>query len=171
MSNTTKNIAIGGAIAIVIGIVLFGITGASIDGKGITGNAVKETTTANQGDVQEVKLTFKNYEYQLEPSILKKDVPVKMIVDLDSVYGCMRDVVIPSANVKKYVREGDNIIEFTPTKAGEFNIMCSMNMGRGKFIVIEDDGSKSSYVEESQVSSIGGTSSGSSGGSCGCGAV
>ena len=91
-----------------------------------------------------------------------------MEVDLDTVYGCMRDVVIPSADVRKYVKDGDNIIEFTPEKAGTFNIMCSMNMGRGKFTVAEGDGSASSFVEKAAPVVAGG-SCGSGSGGCGCG--
>ena len=102
---------------------------------------------AQSNEYQEVKLKFENYEYKLYPSNLKKDVPVRMNVDLDSVYGCMRDVVISAFNVRKYVKDGDNIIEFTPNKTGTFNIACSMNMGRGRFTVVEADGSTSNYVE------------------------
>lgn len=127
----------------------------------ITGNAVVS------GDVQEVTLTFKNYEYQLEPSTLQKNVPVRMTVDLETVYGCMRDVVISSFGVRKYVKAGDNIIEFTPDKTGTFNIACSMNMGRGKFTVVDQTGSTSGFVEKEPVAVAGSSCGGS--GSCGCG--
>ncbi len=90
------------------------------------------------GDYQEVTLKFINYEYVLEPSVLKKGVPVRMTVDLSTVSGCMRDIVISSFNVRKYVSQGDNVIEFMPDKSGEFIIACSMNMGRGSFSVSDD---------------------------------
>ena len=141
MNNSLRDIIIGGALAIIISIVLFGITGASTEQK----NTVDEiptpieqsTDTTLNEETQEVTLTFENYKYHLEPATLIKDVPVRMTVDLDSVYGCMRDIIIPSQNLRKYVREGDNSITFVPTKTGEFSIHCSMNMGRGSFKVIE----------------------------------
>lgn len=138
-----------------------------------TGNAVMDSSATNyDGEVQKVKLSMANYEYQLSPSTLKRGVPVEMEVDMSTVYGCMRDVVIPGFNVKKYVSESDNIIKFTPTKSGEFNIACSMNMGRGTFSVAEEDGSKANYVEPAPAA-VGGESCGGEGGAggCGCGGV
>lgn len=93
------------------------------------------TQDISKAGVQNVELSFKNYEYQLNPSTLERGVPVRMEVDLSSVTGCMRDVVIPAFGVRKLVGPGNNIIEFVPDKSGTFNIACSMNMGRGTFIV------------------------------------
>ncbi len=117
---------------------------------------------SSSGEVQDVKLRFENYQYVMEPSSLKAGVPVRIEVDLSSVYGCMRDIVIPQFNVRKYVGEGDNIVEFTPDRTGTFWIVCSMNMGRGQFSVAEAgssaSGSKASdYIEPAPT------------GGCGCG--
>ena len=175
MGKLMKQISIGGAIAIVLSVFFFGTIGVDVNaGTGdITSKATgyeRERDDRVQGEAQKVLLKFENYQYKLEPSELQKGVPVRMEVDLDSVYGCMRDIVIPSFGVDKYVREGNNIIEFTPTKSGTFNIQCSMNMGRGKFSVVKSDGSKSAYVEEAENPAAGATCGSSGGGSCGCGA-
>ena len=87
--------------------------------------------------VQNVKLTFDAKGYVLTPSTLTKGVPVKMEVDLDSVKGCMRTVVIDSFGVKKTVKTGETTIEFTPTKTGDVEIVCGMGMGQGSFKVVE----------------------------------
>jgi len=60
-----------------------------------------------------------------------------MEVDLATVKGCMRTVVIAAFDVKKTVKEGDTTIDFTPTKTGEIQIVCGMNMGKGSFTVAE----------------------------------
>jgi uncharacterized protein len=86
---------------------------------------------------QHVELYFINYEYKLVPENLIVGVPVRMEVDLDSVWGCMRAIMIPAFNVRQLVSENNNIVEFTPTRTGKFNILCSMNMGRGQFRVVE----------------------------------
>ena len=101
---------------------------------GITGNVVKAVPV--NGEVQNVVLTMGSQGYVMTPDTLKKDVPVRMEVDMNSVVGCTRDVVIPSLGVKEYVTENNNIIEFTPTKKGEIPIRCSMNMARGSFTVV-----------------------------------
>ena len=86
---------------------------------------------------QEVKLTFDAKGYVVTPSTVTKGVPVRMEVDLGTVKGCMRTVVIDAFNVKKTVKDGDTIIEFTPTKTGPIQIVCGMNMGKGSFTVQE----------------------------------
>ena len=80
---------------------------------------------------------MKNYKYQVEPLLLKKGIPVRMTVDVDSLIGCAKSVVIKDFGVRKYVSKTNNIIEFTPNKTGTINIACSMNMYRGTFIVVE----------------------------------
>jgi len=81
-----------------------------------------------------------------------------MEVDLSTVQGCMQTVEIPAFNVEKYVKPGDNVIEFTPNKAGVFNIACSMGMGRNTFTVEDGSGKEAAYVEPQPKAS-----------GCGCG--
>jgi uncharacterized protein len=92
--------------------------------------------------VQAVKLTFDDKGYVVTPSTVTKGVPVKMEVDLETVKGCMRTVVIDAFGVKKTVKPGDTTIEFTPTKTGPIGIVCGMNMGKGTFTVAEPGGQK-----------------------------
>lgn len=87
--------------------------------------------------VQIVKLSFDDKGYVVTPSTVTKGVPVKMEVDLTTVKGCMRTVVIDAFNVKQTVKEGATTIEFTPTKSGKIEIICGMNMGKGSFTVVE----------------------------------
>ena len=86
---------------------------------------------------QMVKLSFDDKGYVVTPSTVTKGVPVKMEVDLTTVKGCMRTVVIDAFNVKQTVKEGSTTIEFTPTKSGPIQIVCGMNMGKGQFTVAE----------------------------------
>jgi len=87
--------------------------------------------------VQLVKLTFDDKGYVVTPSTMTKGVPVKMEVDLGTVKGCMRTVVINAFNVKQTVKEGATTIEFTPSKSGKIDIICGMNMGKGWFTVVD----------------------------------
>jgi plastocyanin domain-containing protein len=94
-------------------------------------------TKKDQPKVQDVKLTFDDKGYVVTPPTVTKGVPVKMEVDLKTVKGCMRTVVINAFNVKQTVKEGSTTIEFTPTKSGKIDIICGMNMGKGQFNVVE----------------------------------
>jgi uncharacterized protein len=166
MDNKIRSMAFFGAIAVVVVLVVLAFTNFSnaqaqtVKSASLTQN-VAQGAAANGGSVQDVKLTMEGYTYILTPGTLKKGVPVRMEADLGTVTGCMRDVVISAFGVRKYVSEGDNIIEFTPTRAGTFNIACSMNMGRGQFTVLESDGTKSTNVEAAAPAATGG--------GCGCG--
>ena len=94
-------------------------------------------SAGKQAKPQEVKLTFDAKGYVVTPATVTKGVPVKMEVDLGTVKGCMRTVVIDAFNVKKTVKDGDTTIEFTPTKSGPIQIVCGMNMGKGSFTVVD----------------------------------
>jgi len=155
MKNKTALVGIGIMIAIA-SVFLFTNSGSSA----ITGNAI-----TNQ-DVQIVKLSVEGGNYILSPSTIKKDIPVRIEADMSKMPGCSKSIVISAFGIRKSLNQGDNIIEFTPDKAGTFNIACSMNMYRGVFTVLENDGSKSAYVD--QQPSQGGSCGGGSGG-CGCG--
>ena len=90
-----KTMAKGIALGLILVVVI--MAGKSLVSADIPSTTTDELTTnvvAIDGEYQEVELKMVNYEYVLEPSTLTKDVPVRMTVDLDSVYGCMRDVVI-----------------------------------------------------------------------------
>lgn len=91
----------------------------------------------DQKKVQKVKLSFDDKGYVVTPSTLTKGVAVEMDVDLDTVKGCMRTVVIETLKVKKTVKAGDTTITFTPDKTGNVPVICGMNMGKGAFTVVD----------------------------------
>ena len=165
MSKVLKNLVYVVAGLIVFIVFAFGFFGLFSNSNNLVSAKIVNSVQSNSDGFQEVVLSFENYEYKLNPSDLKVGVPVRMIVDLDSVYGCMRDIVIPSANIRKYVSASDNVIEFIPQSAGTFNIRCSMNMGRGTFSVSDSTGDSSNFVEELAAEG----SSCQNDGGCGCG--
>lgn len=100
----------------------------------IDGNDVLDTTKI-VGGVQIVDLSVKNGNYFPEIIRVKKGIPVKIVVDVNKVRGCLTSIVIPAFSIRKRVVQGDNTIEFTPTKKGEFSFSCIMGMGTGTIIV------------------------------------
>jgi plastocyanin domain-containing protein len=93
--------------------------------------------------VQQVKLTLDDKgNYVVTPSTVTKGVPVKMEVDLQTVKGCTRTVVISAYKVEKTVKDGDTSIEFTPTKSGPVEIACGMKMAKGSLKVVEPAGTR-----------------------------
>lgn len=116
-------------------------------------------------------LTYRGYQ----PNVLfvKKDVPVRWIINVKQMTGCTDEIIMPEYNIKKVLTQGENIIEFTPTKAGELKFSCWMRMVWGKFMVTEgeiSDSQKELYIDNSDLPAGGGCGA-SEGGGCGCGSI
>ncbi|MFA5925874.1 MAG: sulfite exporter TauE/SafE family protein [Parcubacteria group bacterium] len=81
----------------------------------------------------EMKITSRGFE----PSVLrvKNNIPVRFSINGDEATGCTSKIVIPGFGIAEDIKKGDNVIEFTPTKAGPIPFSCWMGMVRGKFIV------------------------------------
>ncbi|MBI4856321.1 MAG: hypothetical protein HY818_06260 [Acetobacterium woodii] len=88
--------------------------------------------------VQMVATTLDQGIYK--PIVVQTGVPVKWTItakdgDLNS---CNNKMVIRSYGVEKQLAVGENVVEFTPTKAGTINYSCWMGMV-GSTITIVDD--------------------------------
>lgn len=102
-----------------------------------TGQATGTVTDAKQsGDVQEVTLGWGKLNYDPEVIRVQKGKPVRVIGDLNTLYGCFRSFQIPELGISQSFTEGNDIIEFTPQKTGTFGFGCSMGMGNGKLVVV-----------------------------------
>ncbi|MFH0832350.1 MAG: cation transporter [Candidatus Aenigmatarchaeota archaeon] len=131
-------------------------------GNPITGKSTDSSLAAIKDGVQIVQLSVQGSNYYPNPIRVKKGIPVQLVADMNSVKGCSRSIVIPEYGIKKTLKTGDNVIEFTPDKSGTFKFACSMNMYQGQIVVENSDGSVAAYT------GIAPALSGSSG-SCGCG--
>ncbi len=93
-------------------------------------------TIKNGYQVIEIDLSYDNYEN----IIVKKDIPVKMIINVSEKYltGCNNEIIINEYGIKKELEVGENIIEFTPTKKGNITYTCWMNMIKNTIKVIDN---------------------------------
>lgn len=119
--------------AVILGVAVFLVISAMGSKEGGSGATI---AGGKQGGVQTVTLRAQGGQYLLDPPTLKMGTPVKMIVDLSTVQGCLRSIVIPEWGIRKLVSEGDNVIEFTPSTPGTFGMSCSMGMGRGTVTIV-----------------------------------
>ena len=148
-----------------------------------TTNTVKDPNVVMENGVQVVRMVEHNTGYAPNKFSIKKGVPVKWIIDAQAPYSCASSLVVPQLGIKKSLKAGENIIEFTPEKLGKIPFSCSMGMYTGVFIVYEGDGPSTSDLNTPTPASSSGScgaskpaaaSSGScggsaSGGGCGCG--
>ncbi|MDR3311979.1 MAG: sulfite exporter TauE/SafE family protein [Spirochaetaceae bacterium] len=110
---------------------LFGKSAVSAPGAaGTSGNVV--------GGVQVVNSTLASGRY---PEItVQAGIPVKWNINAPagSINGCNNRMIIPEYGIEHRFTSGDNIIEFTPEKAGKFRYSCWMGMIRSSITVLAE---------------------------------
>ncbi|MDR1136631.1 MAG: sulfite exporter TauE/SafE family protein [Clostridiales Family XIII bacterium] len=90
--------------------------------------------------VQVVNSTLASGRY---PAItVQPNIPVKWIIDAPqgSINGCNSRLRIPEYDIQHQFEVGENIIEFTPDREGEFLYSCWMGMIRGTITVAAAEG-------------------------------
>lgn len=87
--------------------------------------------------VIEFDLSYDDYE----DIVVQKDIPVKMIINVDKKYltGCNNEIIIDDFGIKQELKEGENLIEFTPNKEETIVYTCWMNMIKNTIKVIDDE--------------------------------
>lgn len=99
-----------------------------------TGVKNKNETQANADEqLVEMHVTSRGFE----PNVIKvkQGVLVHWVIKGDNITGCTNKIIIPSLDIEKPLKFGDNIVTFTPPKAGDLPFSCWMGMVRGKFVV------------------------------------
>lgn len=90
-----------------------------------------------KGGVQETVITVTNDGYSPQLITLKKDIPVRLILNTINVQSCSRSFTIPALNIQKLLpQSGQTIVEFTPRSIGALAFSCSMGMYTGRFNII-----------------------------------
>lgn len=89
---------------------------------------------------QIANMTQGAFGYKPNRFIIRKGVPIKWIIEAKDTSSCSGSIVAPKIDVQKFLKPGENVIEFTPKDLGDIKFSCSMGMYSGKFTVIENNG-------------------------------
>ncbi|HCL01063.1 MAG TPA: heavy metal transporter, partial [Lachnoclostridium phytofermentans] len=136
---TKKVMSVGAVLVVVLGFSMFQ-SGLSLSGFAAT--PFDQSTSSNvakiQDDVQIVNTTLNSGRY--EPITVQAGIPVKWIITAEngSINGCNNRIYIPEYGIEKKFEIGENIIEFTPEKAGTYRYSCWMGMIRSTITVLEE---------------------------------
>ncbi len=105
---------------------------------GITTKSVDELAFAPIVDgYQLVELTVDPY-YYIEPVQVKKGVPVKLKIVVESVSGCTANIMVPKYDVNTDLMAGQSYeLVFTPTESENLKITCWMSMVSTYLSVVE----------------------------------
>jgi len=93
---------------------------------------------AVQDNVQIINSTLLPNRY---PAItVQQGIPVRWIINAPpgSINGCNNRMIIREYGIQHTFRQGDNVIEFTPVKAGRFAYSCWMAMIRSTITVLAE---------------------------------
>jgi uncharacterized protein len=92
-----------------------------------------------ENGVQTVKMSETSRGYEPNSFTIIKGVPVKWVIDAQAPYSCASSLILSKYNIRKSLKAGENIIEFTPAETGKINFSCSMGMYTGVFNVVDKD--------------------------------
>ncbi len=103
--------------------------------------ASTDTTVPQEGNIQIVRMTQNAYGYEPSSFTITKGVPVKWIITSTDPNSCASSILSSKISVRQNLRQGENVIEFTPKETGAIPFSCMMGMYRGSFTVVEETGS------------------------------
>lgn len=112
------------------------VISSSNNNKVETKNDFSQVQNKTANEAQQI-VTMNVTSSGFEPSVfnIKQGIPVKWVINGVNVTGCTGTVIVPSYNISKSLKSGENIVQFTPRSKGVINFSCGMGMVRGKFIV------------------------------------
>ena len=145
---TKQLLKFSGFLVIILGIIM-GNRGLALAGVGVPSiNTLAQGTSASaaqtniakptiEDGVQIINMTADNKGYTPNVFYVQKGMPVKWIITGSQLNSCNNAVVIPSLNIQKTLKSGENIIEFTPDDK-DINFSCWMGMIRGVIKVTDN---------------------------------
>ena len=97
---------------------------------------LQSATVAN--GAQSIVTEFKNGNYV--PFAVKAGLPLKWTIRIaeKDITGCNGTVIVPAYGIRRELVPGDNLIEFTPSKAGTIAYSCWMGMIKSSITVVGD---------------------------------
>jgi sulfite exporter TauE/SafE len=92
-------------------------------------SVVKDDPNVKMEDgIQIVRMTQTAYGYKPNKFTIMKGIPVKWIIDSIDSNSCAASILMPKQNIRKSLKPGDNIIQFTAKETGELKFTCGMGM-------------------------------------------
>jgi len=137
---------------------------------GITGNAVagdSGSVTQNNG-IQEVNMEVTSSGYGPNSFVIKQGVPVKWNVNVPQLFSCSNELIMNDYGIDFHLKQGMNVINFTPTKTGTIQFTCGMGMLHGSFVVTDTGTATQQQVVAATPTSSGMGCNMNGGGGCGC---
>ena len=173
---TRRILKISAILVLILGLIMLNrgltLTGSQYSYATIKTNLLgtNQANTVNAvNGTQEVNMSIDASGYSPNSFVVKKGVKVTWNIDVKELTSCNKEILVPSYNIDVKLKQGLNVIEFTPDKTGTIPFSCWMGMLHGNFIVTDSGTATSEQIKTSAPSSGSSCSMGSGGSSCGCG--
>lgn len=131
-----KAIRIGAVLVFFMGLGMLGngLTLSGLVAPAITGGG-EAIAASPAGGVQVVETRLLPGAYQAIR--VQAGMPLRWTIKVEegALNGCNNRVLIPEFNIERKLAPGDNVIEFTPGKAGVYPYMCWMGMIASRIVV------------------------------------
>jgi len=144
---TPKLLKASGFIVMILGAIMLN-RGLAVTGTGVDFNTlvarvsqqlsptVAETPICDTE--QTINMDILKSSFSPSQFTLRKGIPVKWVIEGKEMNECNKTIVIPQYKMKIELKEGKQIIEFTPPESGVVPWSCWMGMIPGTFIVVDD---------------------------------
>ena len=136
--NIKHIIKISGILVILLGILMFSRGLENFNIKLLPQQEINSETKqkSKKPEYQTVSMELNRFGYSPNVIRIKPEIPVRWIINVKQMSGCTNAIQISSLGIKKDLRYGENIIEFTPPKnVDEIKFSCWMKMVWGKFVI------------------------------------
>lgn len=136
---TSKMMRVSAVLVMILGLFMFS-SGTALSGfyLPVPGQITQKSAVAKVEDgVQTVTTNLASGSYV--PITVQKGIPVRWTIKAEksNINGCNNSIIIPKYNLQMDLKQGDNIIEFTPTESGTIPYSCWMGMIRSNITVID----------------------------------
>ncbi len=136
---TAKMMSVCAVLVIVLGLSMFN-TGLNMSGFLAFGTESSDISSfkpviVDGYQVVKIEVTPRGYA----PITVKKNIPVQfnLHAEAKNINGCNNAIIVPKYGIKKRLKAGDNLVEFTPTETGVVPYSCWMNMIRSSITVVD----------------------------------
>jgi uncharacterized protein len=144
---TPKLLKASGLIVMILGAIMLN-RGLAVTGTGIDFNTLAARLSQKLSPVipetpssdieQTIRMDVLKSSFSPNRFTLRKGVPVKWVINGKELNECNKIIVIPQYKMRIELKEGAQIIEFTPPVSGVVPWSCWMGMIPGTFIVVDN---------------------------------
>ena len=144
---TPKLLKASGVIVMILGTIMLNrglaVTGTGVDFNTLVARVSQQLSptvaeTPSCDTEQTIHMDVLKSSFSPNRFTLRKGVPVKWVIDGKVMNECNKVIVIPQYKLRVELKEGAQIIEFTPPESGVVPWSCWMGMIPGTFIVVDD---------------------------------